>query len=190
MNNERFRILAVEDDPDILQLIKMSLEGSYEVIALSDPVQALDYVDYIEPDIAILDIMMPKVTGYHIVEDIRSRPEHNRVAVIFLSAKNSPHDIRYGYKLGANYYLTKPFVPERLKRTVEIVLSEANVTRARSKSWTLKEVELRLQMKLPRVYESWSEFQNARKKSLGADALRLRRPLSLRRDKDDREWEG
>lgn len=189
MSNERFRILAVDDDPDILELVKLSLEGYYEVIALTDPAQALDFVDYIEPDIAVLDIMMPKVTGYHIVEDMRSRPAHAKVQVIFLSAKNSPHDIRYGYKVGANYYLTKPFMPDRLKRTVEIVLSEGNVIRPRPKAWSAKEVDMRLQMKLPRLYDSWEEFQQARKKTMGPDALRLKRPLAARRNKDDR-WEG
>lgn len=190
MSSERFRILAVDDDPDILQLITMSLQDNYDVIALTDPARALDFVDYIEPDIAVLDIMMPKVTGYHIVEDMRKLPEHARVQVILLSAKNSPHDIRYGYKLGANYYLTKPFMPDRLKRTVEIVLSEGNVTRPRPKSWSIKEVDLRLHMKLPRVYNSWAEFQDAKKQALGPDALRLKRPLAARREKNGREWEG
>lgn len=190
MDTNRFRVLAVDDDPDVLEVMRMSLEKDFEVVAMTDPTQALDFLDYIQPDVAVLDIMMPKVTGYHIVEEMRSKPENARVQVIFLSAKNSPHDIRYGYKLGANYYLTKPFMPDRLKRTVDIVLGEAHVREPCPKACSLREIELRLHMKMPRVYESWESFQEAKKKVLGAEALRLRRPLAGRREKDDRGWEG
>jgi len=192
MNTERFRVLAVDDDPDMLDLIKLSLEADFDVIALKDPGQALDYVDYIEPDIAVIDIMMPKITGYHMVEDIRANPQHQGIQIIFLSAKDSPHDIRYGYKLGANYYLTKPFMPERLHKTVEIVMAEGGLREPRRKSWTMKEVEARLHMKMPRLYETWQEFQAAREKIMGKEGLRLRRPLAHERHKkeDERRWEG
>lgn len=190
MNTARFRVLAVDDDKDVLELVQMSLQDTFDVVALTDPAQALDFVDYIEPDIAVLDIMMPKITGYHIVEELREKQEHSQVQVIFLSAKNSPHDIRYGYKVGANYYLTKPFMPDRLKRTINIVLSEGGMRDPRPKSWSMREVDLRLHMKMPRMYDSWEQFQEQRKKIMGPEALRLRRPLAVRRNKDDREWEG
>lgn len=186
MYKNRFRVLAVDDDPDLLDLMKMSLEADYDVIALSDPAVALDFLDYIEPDIAVLDIMMPKITGYHMVEDMRDNSKHADVKIIFLSAKNSPHDIRYGYKLGVNYYLTKPFMPDRLRRTAEIVRSESGLRQPRSKSWNMQEVEHRLQMKVPQFYDSWEEYQISRKKMLGNEALQLRRPLAERKG----NWEG
>ncbi len=189
MDTARFRVLAVDDDPDILDLIKMSLEGSYDVIALKDPSQALDFLEYIEPDVAVLDIMMPRVTGYHIVEEMRANPRLAGVQVIFLSAKNSPHDIRYGYKTGANYYLTKPFMPDRLHRTIEIVLNEGMVRAPRQKSWTMREVEMRLHMKMPRLYESWEEFQAERERLYGKENWRLKRPLGIKHKEKD-TWEG
>lgn len=191
MDTNRFRILAVDDDQDILDLISISLQDDYEVFALKDPAQALDFLDYIEPDIAVLDIMMPKITGYHMLEEIRSASSrHQGTPVIFLSAKNSPHDIRYGYRLGANYYLTKPFMPDRLKRTLDIVITESGLRQPRAKTWSQKEVETRLHMKLPRVYESWQDFQINREKIAGKEGLQLRRPLSLQRKKEKDRWEG
>lgn len=190
MNTERFRVLAVDDDQDILDLVKMSLEGDFDVVALKDPAQALDFVDYIEPDIAVIDIMMPKVTGYHLVEEMRTNPQHRGVQIIFLSAKNSPHDIRYGYKVGANYYLTKPFLPDRLHRTVEIVMAEGGLREPRPKSWNLREVETRLQMKMPRVYESWQDFQASRDRIPGREKLSLKRILGKERQHDKDRWEG
>jgi len=146
VSDEKFRVVAVDDDPDVLQLVRLTLNSEYELITISDPAKALASLDYIEPDFVLLDIMMPKITGYQILEAIRKDARHQAVQVIVLSAKDSNHDVKYGYKLGANFYLTKPFQPERVKRTLEMMRTQGTGMRPRKKVLSRRDCELRLQM--------------------------------------------
>jgi CheY-like chemotaxis protein len=124
VGHEKFRVVAFDDDQDILQLIGMSLGDHYDVVTVSDPLKAAEVLEIIEPEVVILDVMMPKVTGYQIAEVIRSTPKLQHILIMFLSAKDTPRDMKYGYKLGANFYLTKPFQPERLLRTLAAMVEE------------------------------------------------------------------
>jgi DNA-binding response OmpR family regulator len=118
---ERWRILAVDDEPDILELVQMTLSGHYNVATTDSGLNIMEIIEAFEPDLIILDIMMPKITGYHILEVLKNRKETARIPVIFLSAKDTIRDQKYGYKLGAIAYLTKPFQPDRLVRNVQSI---------------------------------------------------------------------
>jgi DNA-binding response OmpR family regulator len=111
--------MAVDDDRDILELIRLSLESRYEVLTFNEPIQAFQSIGLVEPDIFILDVMMPKVTGYQFLERLRGDIRFAQTPVMFLSAKDANRDIKYGYKLGATIYLTKPFQPDRLLRNMD-----------------------------------------------------------------------
>jgi DNA-binding response OmpR family regulator len=139
----RWRILAIDDEPDILELIEMSLGDKYDIVTLDSGVNSLEAVETFEPDLIILDIMMPKVTGYHIIEVLRNRRDTAKIPVIFLSAKDTIRDQKYGYKLGATIYLTKPFQPDRLVRNIDNIFQHTPPER-RPKKWTLEEVKNRL----------------------------------------------
>ncbi len=143
MITERFRVMAVDDDQDVLDLIQYTLGDNYEVVTCRDSAEACDVIDICEPDALIVDIMMPKVTGYRIVEHIKENTRLHNSVVIFLSAKDSPRDIKYGYKVGANLYLTKPFQPERLLRTLQTLLSEG-AGHPRRKTLTLRDIQMRM----------------------------------------------
>ncbi|MGI8907845.1 MAG: response regulator [Candidatus Sumerlaeaceae bacterium] len=146
--SNQFRVVAIDDDKDILDLVHLTLGTDYEVFTLSDPALALEALEYIEPDVVLVDVMMPKVTGYHIVEKIRKDPRHQQVQVVFLSAKDSILDVKYGYKLGANFYLTKPFQPERVRRTLEMLLTQGGISKPRAKLLSHRDIELRLQTRM------------------------------------------
>lgn len=145
MTTDKFRILAVDDDKDILDLIHFTLGSRYEILTLKDSGDACEILEFCEPDAVILDIMMPKVTGYHIAEHLRKEGRHQDVRIVFLSAKDTPRDIRYGYKIGANLYVTKPFQPERLIRTLDTLMTEGGQP-PRQKTFTLRQVEMRVQL--------------------------------------------
>lgn len=186
MTATKFRTVAIDDDEDILDLIRLSLEDEFEILTFHDPQQALDNIQYIQPDIAILDIMMPKVTGYHIAEEIHRTMGTNGCDIIFLSAKSSPRDIRYGYKLGANYYMTKPFVPERLKRAIHTMLEEqTHRTEPHKKLYSMRDIQLRLENKVAKFPTGFNPFE-----WVGENP----QPHANRRhkgDEDDRlHWEG
>ena len=77
-----------------------------------------------EFDLVVLDIMMPEIDGYEVLERIRSSPATASLPVIFLSAKSSPADVEKGFSLGANHYITKPFSGQDLVRKIRLCLSE------------------------------------------------------------------
>jgi DNA-binding response OmpR family regulator len=77
-------------------------------------------VDLFEPDLIVLDIMLPKISGYQVMEYLKRNPLTAKTPVCFLSAKSSARDLKYGYSLGASLYLTKPFQPERLIRNIKL----------------------------------------------------------------------
>lgn len=116
---ERPRVLAIDDNEDILELIRITLEADYDVVTLCDPVDVLEILDLFEPDLLILDIMMPRINGYQILEMLRRAPNTKDLPVIVLSARTTAGEIKHGYKLGATMYLTKPFQPDRLRKNVE-----------------------------------------------------------------------
>lgn len=116
---QRHRILALDDNADILDLIQMTLSIKYDVVTLRDAVSVYEVMDAFEPDLLILDVMMPKVNGYQLTEMLRKNAATKDLPIIILSAKASQGEIKHGYKLGATLYLTKPFEPERLLKNVE-----------------------------------------------------------------------
>lgn len=117
--SHRPRILAVDDTSDTLELIRMSLKEEYDVMTLSDPMNVYEYIELFQPDLLVLDVMMPRITGFQLTEMLQRNPATRALPVIILSAKDSARDIKHGYKLGASLYLTKPFLPERLAKNVK-----------------------------------------------------------------------
>jgi two-component system alkaline phosphatase synthesis response regulator PhoP len=127
------RILLVEDEDQIRKLLKinLTLEG-YEVIEAVDGLQAIHAIQAQFFDLILLDIMLPEINGFDICEQVRLR--NDKVAIIILSAKDTVQDKIKGLKLGADDYITKPFVLEELllriqnllKRSTEEKKTEAN----------------------------------------------------------------
>ncbi len=104
------KILIVDDEPNILLSLDFLMrKKGYEVYVARSGTEALDIILTKNPDLVILDIMMPDVDGYHICEYIKTSEERKHIKVIFLSAKSKESDIKYGMQLGADDYVTKPF---------------------------------------------------------------------------------
>jgi len=105
-------ILVVEDNLDLLYTLNLLLESNnYKPIAAKNGKEALEILSSLEkaPDIIISDIMMPEMDGYEFFRAISNEPRWNRIPFLFLSARTTPKDIRFGKLLGADDYLTKPF---------------------------------------------------------------------------------
>ncbi|GKI15477.1 DNA-binding response regulator [Oscillospiraceae bacterium] len=104
-----YTILVAEDDSDIVELIELYLENDgYRVLTAADGVSALELVRREQIDLAVLDIMMPRMNGYELTKAIRAQ---SNFPIIILSAKNADSDKILGLNLGADDYLTKPFNP-------------------------------------------------------------------------------
>ncbi|PKO19537.1 hypothetical protein CVU37_03660 [candidate division BRC1 bacterium HGW-BRC1-1] len=190
MISEKHRVLAIDDDKDILELINITLGRQYDVVVLDDATYALETIEMSEPDLLILDIMMPKVTGYHILETLRKDPRTSFMPVIILSAKDSARDQKYGYKLGASIYLTKPFQPERLVKNVATMLGEVGFSHPRRKSLSMRDVNLRLQLHLSNLPTGATDLAagEAHQQSGESGGFKLKRPLAQEQKK--KEWLG
>jgi DNA-binding response OmpR family regulator len=185
----RWRVLAIDDDLDILELIEMTLQHRYDVLTVESGVHALKIVEGFEPDLIILDIMMPKVTGYHIIEELKRTKTTSKLPVILLSAKDTIRDQRYGYKLGATTYLTKPFQPERLLRNVDNIFEHTPPDRA-TKRWSLEEARNRVRAiegKDPEpTREGGSDKKSAAGPTISSKTVHHREQV----DEDDKKWRG
>lgn len=104
-----YKILIADDEPEIRDLLRLYLENEhYEVIEAQDGQQALELLRRETPDMCVLDIMMPKLDGYHVLQELR---RESNIPVLILSAKDADSEKILGLNLGADDYLAKPFNP-------------------------------------------------------------------------------
>jgi len=115
------KVLVVDDNEDIRNLISIILTGeSYEVLAVESGTQALEIYPEFKPDLVLLDIMMPGISGFEVLEQIRDirSAKLNSVPIVMITAKSLTDDIDKAIKLGATSYIVKPFRAESLKQKV------------------------------------------------------------------------
>jgi DNA-binding response OmpR family regulator len=123
LQRDRPVVLVADDDPDILQLIAFRLErAGYDVVQATDGEQALRVATELEPDLAVLDVMMPKLTGLEVTRRMREIGATKRVPVILLTARVQEGDIARGFEAGADDYLGKPFSPQELGARIQAIL--------------------------------------------------------------------
>lgn len=118
-------ILVVDDEPDILKLVKARLESDgYRVLTAIDGEEALLKVHTEKPDLIVLDIMLPKINGYDVCLNIKDDKNYKDIPIIILTVKFHPDDIRFAKALGADVYLTKPFEHDVLLENIQTLLKE------------------------------------------------------------------
>ncbi len=118
------KILIAEDERDIRDLISFTLKyASYEVVAASNGEEAVALALKELPDLILMDVRMPRMTGYEACERIKADPTTRDIPVVFLSAKGQDAEIQTGLKAGAAEYLLKPFAPNELTERVASLLA-------------------------------------------------------------------
>ena len=116
-------VLVADDDDDIRDLVAFRLDrAGYEVVRAADGEEALALAKQHRPDLAVLDVMMPKLTGYDVTRELRANAETSRIPVILLTARVQEADVARGFEAGADDYVKKPFSPQELKARVQAVL--------------------------------------------------------------------
>jgi len=119
-----FRILIAEDERDILELITFTLQyGGYQVIPATNGIQAWELTRKELPNLVLLDIRMPGMSGYEVCKEIKNNQQTNHIPVIFLSAKGQETEIKTGYETGAIDYILKPFAPDQLLSRLKEILN-------------------------------------------------------------------
>lgn len=108
-------ILAVDDERAIVRLVQVNLERhGYRVLTAFDGREAMEKIAADRPDMIVLDVMMPYMDGFTVLEQLRKDPKTRELPVIMLTAKAMDSDVFRGYQIGADCYLTKPFHPGEL----------------------------------------------------------------------------
>jgi two-component system alkaline phosphatase synthesis response regulator PhoP len=118
-------IMVVDDNPDIITIVKTILEGrGFNVFSASSGPELLTMLATQKPDLIILDIMMPEMDGLEVLTRLKGKTETSTIPVILLTAKVQYEDVLGGYKLGADYYITKPFTSTQLVNGINLLLGE------------------------------------------------------------------
>ena len=118
------KILTCDDEKHIVRLIQVNLERQgYEVITAFNGVECLEKVKEDRPDLIVLDVMMPEMTGFEVLDALKKNPETEGIPVIMLTARAQDSDVLRGWQSGVECYLTKPFNPMELIAFVKRIFS-------------------------------------------------------------------
>jgi two-component system alkaline phosphatase synthesis response regulator PhoP len=118
-------IMVVDDNPDIITIVRTILEGrGFNVLSASSGAECLEALKSQKPDLIVLDIMMPEMDGLEVLTRLKSMSEFTNIPVVLLTAKVQYEDVLGGYKLGADYYITKPFTSTQLINGINLLLGE------------------------------------------------------------------
>ncbi len=130
------KILVIEDDPGSLRLMRYTLEHEgYQVLTATNGLEGLRKARKEEPDLIVLDIMLPGMDGFEVCHRLRAEPQTARLPILMLSAKAQEIDKATGLKVGADDYLTKPADPSEVVSRVETLLAQKTVARSKMVSF-------------------------------------------------------
>ena len=119
------RILIAEDEPDIRDLVAFTLRfAGHDVTPTSNGEEAFQQASQVMPDLILMDVRMPKMTGYEACRAMKADPALKDIPVVFLSAKGQDTEIQTGMDLGAEEYLLKPFAPDQLTQRIKEILAK------------------------------------------------------------------
>lgn len=127
----KYNLLAVDDIPLNLVLVqKMLSRFNFQLRTATSGQQALDAVAEKKPDLILLDLMMPGIDGFEVIRRLRENPATANIQIVILSALNSQEDIVKGFNMGANDYIMKPIIMEKL---LTCVINQMSIVEAKSK---------------------------------------------------------
>ncbi|MDO8603305.1 MAG: response regulator [Candidatus Omnitrophota bacterium] len=122
---DRKKILMVDDEEDILKVLRFRLEANdYEVLTASDGQEGLNKARSEKPDLVILDLMLPKLDGYKVCRMLKFDEAYKSIPIIIFTAKAQRKDEELGMEMGADAYISKPFEPEILLAKIKELLSK------------------------------------------------------------------
>ena len=124
MEEKTYKILVVDDDKDIVERLesKLKREG-YEVVVAYDGKQALDRIAADNPDIILLDLMLPELNGFEVLKEVRQKYSERLRPVIIVSARDELDSLKKGYGMDADHYITKPCNLEDILRGIRTMIS-------------------------------------------------------------------
>jgi two-component system alkaline phosphatase synthesis response regulator PhoP len=123
MKKKDITILLVDDEPDILEIIRYNLTAEgYQIVTAENGVEAIEQAIKVNPQLIIMDVMMPKMDGIEACEKIRKIPELSETVITFLTARGEDYSQMAGFEAGADDYITKPIKPKVLVSKVKALM--------------------------------------------------------------------
>ena len=123
-------ILVVDDNPDSIMILRSILEMHGFIVRVAESGrEALEQLEADKPDVVLLDVMMPEMSGLEVLERIKTTHSTSRIPVIMVTAKIHDEDVMTGYQHGADYYITKPCTAKQLLYGIGLVLGKADAAR-------------------------------------------------------------
>ncbi len=120
------KILLVDDEIQLLSMVQMRLEANgYDIITANDGEEGLEKAKSENPDLIMLDVMMPKMDGYKVCGLLKNDSRYSRIPIILFTARAQQDDTEVGEEVGADAYITKPFEPAVLLEKIEELLKNA-----------------------------------------------------------------
>ncbi len=124
MSKENKTLLLVDDEPDLLESLSIRLKASgYKVVTAADGLEALKKARSLEPDLILLDLMLPKMDGYKVSRLLKFDGRYSRIPILILSARGQDLDKELASSAGADDYLVKPFSSEELLTRIKKLLT-------------------------------------------------------------------
>jgi DNA-binding response OmpR family regulator len=125
------KVLLVDDDKQILSSLRVYLElENYQVDTASNGQDAIAKVKQSKPEILVLDVMMPEMDGFEVLENLKADENYVNIPVIMLTAKSQDMDVLKGFRMGASSYMTKPFNLNELVENIELILHPDTAAKA------------------------------------------------------------
>lgn len=122
------KILVAEDERDIRDLIEFTLKfGGHEVVTVNNGLMAVEKAPEVMPDLILLDIRMPKMTGYEACRALKEHEQVKNIPIVFLSAHGQDAEIDAGLDAGAYEYIVKPFAPDQLTQRIKEILAQFGI---------------------------------------------------------------
>jgi DNA-binding response OmpR family regulator len=119
-------VMIVDDEPHVIELVRITLEDErIRVVAAADGETALARCMLCTPDLVLLDVNLPDLSGFEVCRRLRAEPRHAALRIVMLTAAAQHDDVAQGLAAGADHYLTKPFSPVRLLSLIENLIPEA-----------------------------------------------------------------
>jgi two-component system, OmpR family, alkaline phosphatase synthesis response regulator PhoP len=152
------RLLLVDDERGVVDILRVNMEGEgYEVYEANDGLEALERVRDVTPDLIVLDVMMPRMSGWEVLRRLEADPDTAGIPVVMLSVRTEEADIMRGLEQGALEYLTKPFDPLVVSRTIKMVLEELDERGRQAHRQQLIERRRRYMKPLHNLFDTYVE---------------------------------
>jgi CheY-like chemotaxis protein len=125
-NGEGIRVVAVDDEPDVIDtIVQLMQDCGFEIVGETDPATAISTVMNLKPDVIILDLMMPGMDGYEFARRISAEEETKEIPIVYLTSKGIKNDLCKSFARGGTMYVKKPFLAQELADSLRIAVSLA-----------------------------------------------------------------